>query len=228
MHARLCACVIVHVFRLHFQSTTGITMTCDLYLRYDRSASAWFFSCSVCALNRCSDRSRFDRTLDDKTGFVTKSILTVPVFDQITGHVDAVIQAVNRDRSGRWVSFTAEDVQLLETMAVSAGILLRKSQFVYQTVRAKHATQALLQLVQLANSPITSIYDAMGHMARICYAALDADRISVYFVDENKHELFTAVSKDTKGFVLPLGQGLAGWAALRGVHVRVPDVYALP
>eukprot|EP00455_Lapot_gusevi_P026189 TRINITY_DN2765_c0_g2_i2.p1 TRINITY_DN2765_c0_g2~~TRINITY_DN2765_c0_g2_i2.p1 ORF type:complete len:705 (+),score=207.60 TRINITY_DN2765_c0_g2_i2:54-2117(+) len=89
---------------------------------------------------------RFDSAADQKTGFVTKAILTVPVTDR-DGSVLAVIQAVNRQ--GKADVFTSEDVTILESMAVSAGILLRKSQLLSQAVAAQRKSAALMRLVRV-------------------------------------------------------------------------------
>ncbi len=53
-----------------------------------------------------------------------RSLLTVPVVDR-TGAVVAVIQAVNKRTT---CAFTREDVSIIESLAVTAGIILVKAQ----------------------------------------------------------------------------------------------------
>src|SRR5207249_707018 len=57
--------------------------------------------------------------------------------------------------------------------------------------------------------------------------AVDAERCTVYIVNYKKKELWARVAQRTATEIrLPLGQGLAGHAALTGETVNVPDAYA--
>jgi hypothetical protein len=72
--------------------------------------------------------------------YKTHSILTVPVTDR-KGLAVAVIQAVNK-RGDK--AFTGEDVLLLESMAVNAGMLLQKSRLFDAAVVADRKSRALV------------------------------------------------------------------------------------
>lgn len=63
----------------------------------------------------------------------------------------------------------------------------------------------------------------------LCSQAVDADRCTVYVVDRERNELVARVAQRTTTEIrLPLGQGLAGQAALTGETINVPDAYADP
>lgn len=61
----------------------------------------------------------------------------------------------------------------------------------------------------------------------LCAQVVDAERCTVYVVDHAKKELRARVAQRTTTEIrLPLGQGLAGQAALTGETINVPDAYA--
>ncbi|HEY6958926.1 MAG TPA: GAF domain-containing protein [Candidatus Limnocylindria bacterium] len=61
----------------------------------------------------------------------------------------------------------------------------------------------------------------------LCAQVVDAERCTVYVVDHVKKELRARVLQRTSTEIrLPLGQGLAGQAAVTGETINVPDAYA--
>src|SRR5438270_1700195 len=63
----------------------------------------------------------------------------------------------------------------------------------------------------------------------LCAQATDAERSTVYFVDQGKKELWSRIASRTAIEIrLPLGTGIAGLAALTGETINVPDAYADP
>lgn len=63
----------------------------------------------------------------------------------------------------------------------------------------------------------------------LCAQATDAERCTVYFVDQERKELWSRVAARTAIEIrLPLGIGIAGQAALTGETINVPDAYADP
>jgi len=61
----------------------------------------------------------------------------------------------------------------------------------------------------------------------LCSQAVDAERCTVYVVDQQRHELRAKVAQRTQTEIrLPIGQGLAGQVALTGETINVPDAYA--
>src|SRR6266478_26102 len=68
---------------------------------------------------------RFDRTIDEETGYVTKNVLCAPI-RTVQGEIIGVLQMLNRKNG----EFTAEDLRLLEAMTRQTAITLRNHQFV--------------------------------------------------------------------------------------------------
>jgi len=164
---------------------------------------------------------RFDRSMDKRSSFHTRSILTVPVLDK-NGACVAVIQAINKKTSdGR---FTPEDCSILENMAVSAGIILHKSRLYDEAVFADRKSRALMNLVKAA-SVEGSLETIINGIAKVAYEALNCDRVTIYFVDQTKEEIYCVVCKDVQGWCLPLGRGIAGYVGKTGQAVNVPNAY---
>ncbi len=63
----------------------------------------------------------------------------------------------------------------------------------------------------------------------LCSQLVESERCTVYVVDREKKELWARVAQRTSTEIrMPLGQGLAGQAALSGETINVPDAYADP
>jgi serine/threonine-protein kinase len=63
----------------------------------------------------------------------------------------------------------------------------------------------------------------------LCSQAVDSERCTVYVVDAQRKELWARVAlRTTTEIRVPMGQGLAGQAALTGETINVPDAYADP
>jgi len=86
---------------------------------------------------------------------------------------------------------------------------------------------ALIQM-KLSHLSVQKDRDAyLRGLVDLCSQAVDAERCTVYVVDHEKKELWARVAQRTSTEIrLPLGQGLAGQAALTGETINVPDAYA--
>jgi signal transduction protein with GAF and PtsI domain len=63
----------------------------------------------------------------------------------------------------------------------------------------------------------------------LCAQACDAERCTVYFVDQEKKELWSRIASRTAIEIrLPLGTGISGQVAMTGETINVPDAYADP
>src|SRR5437867_8011512 len=85
-----------------------------------------------------------------------------------------------------------------------------------------------LVLVKLGHLAVQKDREAyLRGLVDLCSQAVDAERCTVYIVDHKKKELWARVAQRTATEIrLPIGEGLAGHAALTGETVNVPDAYA--
>ena len=85
----------------------------------------------------------------------------------------------------------------------------------------------LMKLTHLAVQRDREAY--LRGLIDLCAQATDAERCTVYFVDQAKKELWSRIASRTAIEIrLPLGTGIAGQAALTGETINVPDAYADP
>jgi len=88
--------------------------------------------------------------------------------------------------------------------------------------------KAALVLMKLGHLAVQKDREAyLRGLVDLCSQAVDAERCTVYIVNEKKKELWARVAQRTATEIrLPIGEGLAGHAALTGETVNVPDAYA--
>ena len=85
----------------------------------------------------------------------------------------------------------------------------------------------LMKLTHLAVQKDRDAY--LRGLIELCAQATDAERCTVYFVDQERKELWSRIAARTAIEIrLPLGTGIAGQAALTGETINVPDAYADP
>jgi GAF domain-containing protein len=85
----------------------------------------------------------------------------------------------------------------------------------------------LMKLTHLAVQKDREAY--LRGLIDLCGQATEAERCTVYFVDQGKKELWSRIASRTAMEIrLPLGTGIAGQAALTGETINVPDAYADP
>jgi len=85
-------------------------------------------------------------------------------------------------------------------------------------------------LMKLANLSVQRDREAyLRGLIDLLTQATEAERSTVYFVDQARKELWSRVAARTAIEIrLPLGTGIAGQVALTGETINVPDAYADP
>src|SRR3989454_1138630 len=166
--------------------------------------------------------ARFDRTIDEETGYVTKNVLCAPI-RTVKGEIIGVLQMLNRKNG----EFTAEDLRLLEAMTRQTAITLRNHQFVESMKVSREQEMKFLDLL----ADITSDFDLNAMLSKIVREAanmLRADRATLFLNDEKKNELFSRVAMGDKvGEIrLPNHLGIAGAVFTSGETVNIPYAYA--
>lgn len=92
---------------------------------------------------------RFNRAVDRKTGYRTRSILAVPLLDYADELV-GVLEVLNKKPSeapaggpGPHSAFGSEDIALLETMAAQAGVVLQRARLLEHYLEKQRMEQSL-------------------------------------------------------------------------------------
>lgn len=165
---------------------------------------------------------RFNKLIDEQTGFVTRNILCVPV-KTVNGKIIGVIQALNK-KKGR---FNKRDLDLMEAMTTQAATTLQNVQYVESMKRARAQEIEFLNVV----SDVTSEIDLGTMLQKVMKEAtkmLNAERSTLFLNDEKKEELFSRIAQgDSIGEIrLPNHVGIAGAVFASGETINIPYAYA--
>ncbi len=173
-------------------------------------------------INDAYNHERFNRTVDEQTGYTTHSIVCAPV-RTVRGDVIGVIQILNKRHGG----FTQDDLELLEAMTTQATLALQSTQYVERMKKTREQEMHFLDLV----SDVTSELELGTLLQRVMNEAtkmLSADRSTLFINDEKTNELFSRVAMgDSIGEIrLPNHLGIAGTVFTTGQSVNIPYAYA--
>ncbi len=182
---------------------------------------------------------RFNRDIDNRTGYRTRSLLCTPIVNA-DGKVTGVIQALNkRDGQGAQGSFSVEDERLLEAIGHQVSMALTNS-VLFGELKSKAASleQArgeltrriseldLLSDIERAMSEAQTPEELLDVVVRLISPLLGADAASLGIVDVVAGGIqFRAASGGRADEILrrtlPPHQGLIGVAIATGRPVRV-------
>ncbi len=165
---------------------------------------------------------RFNREIDEETGYVTKNLVCAPI-RTARGEVIGILQMLNR-REG---TFTQEDLDVLEAMTTQTAITLRSTQFMQRMREAREQEMKFLDLV----ADVTSDIDLGAMLVKVVNEAaklLEADRATLFLHDAKTGELFSRVAMgDSLGEIrLPHHVGIAGAVFQSGQAINIPHAYA--
>ena len=165
---------------------------------------------------------RFNKSIDEKMNFKTKSVLCAPVKTG-KGEVIGVVQTLNK-RTGE---FSNDDLELLEAMATQASVALQSSQFIERMKRTRQQEMEFLDLV----ADITSSLDLSVLLRRVMSEAtrmLKADRSTLFLHNEKTKELWSEVGEGLSAvqIKLPDHLGIAGAVFQSGKTINIPHAYA--
>ena len=165
---------------------------------------------------------RFNRKVDQQTGFTTKNIVCAPV-KTVKGDVIGVTQALNK-KDG---PFTPDDLNLLEAITTQAAVALQSSQFIERMKKTREMEMEFLDVVTDVTSELelgTLLTKVMSEATRM----LKADRSTLFLNDDKTDELFSRVAMgDSLGEIrLPNSVGIAGAVFTSGKTVNIPYAYA--
>lgn len=161
---------------------------------------------------------RFSRGHDLKTGYLTKSVLCVPVLDP-DGSIVAVLQLINK-KSG---TFSRLDQILTENMAMHTGVVLRNAKLFEVENNSRIKVAALLDVVKMLHSSNRTTSSLIFALSNRSHDIVDAERCSLYLVDRAREQL--VVMQGDVDIRIGLTQGIAGHVATTEQTVVVEDAY---
>lgn len=169
---------------------------------------------------------RFDQKVDRETGFRTKSVLVVPVFNADGTEVEGVIQALNKTMGENVVEFMADDIELMQYMSRHAGMMLERSMHLSKLKLAEDTANCMLSIVKSAIDTNVQLDVMSMHICKAAGGLVDGEKVSLYLVDQSNRELWMTHAHNfvKSAEILKFGEGIIGSLAVRGVSEIINDI----
>jgi len=164
----------------------------------------------------------FNPSIDKETGFITNSILCVPI-KTVKGEIIGVAQALNKKHG----KFSKSDQDILIDMTSQAVTVLQSAQFIEKMRKDRIQEMEFIDIV----SEITSEIDLGTLLQKVMLEAtkmLNAERSTLFLNDEKTNELFSYVGEGLGAIHIrmPNHLGIAGAVFTSGHTVNIPYAYA--
>ncbi|MEG4353243.1 GAF domain-containing protein [Microcoleus sp. LAD1_D3] len=187
-------------------------------------------------------RSTNAKKTDKETGYRTYTMLAMPLINEETGELVAVVQLINKlkpnhehygileeqiDKAG----FTQEDEQVFKEFAPSIRLILESSKSFYAATQRQRAATALMNAVNALSQSSLDLEDTLKRVMDQAKELMNADRSTLWLIDEDKDELWTKIptADSVKELRIPRTAGFAGIVAESGEPLLIPfDVYDDP
>ncbi len=162
----------------------------EIRIQIDHSSIAGYVASTSEALNIPDvykiDKTKpfkFNRKIDQKTGYRTKSMLTVPMVNR-NGDITGAVQLINKVIDEEVVAFNARDQRILMSLASQAAVAIDNAQLY------KEVTDLFDALVRFSASAIDERDPATaGHSRRVARFAAATARAMGCFSEEEISEL---------------------------------------
>ncbi|PCI22987.1 MAG: hypothetical protein COB67_13135 [SAR324 cluster bacterium] len=170
-------------------------------------------------LINCTDAyqdSRFDPQTDSKTGYITKTVLTMPIFEppKELGEkkLIAVVQLLNKAKE---LPFDSDDEALLEALCFQIAIALHNSRLFNESQEKARESEFLFKIeksIAKTDHLDNILSELIFEVSRFLYAQAGA----IFLVNKTerlKCTVGTGLQEEgVKTISLGLGEGFAGWA----------------
>ena len=165
----------------------------------------------------------FNQEIDQKTGYRTKSVLSVPIRNDQNDVIGVV--SVFNSRNG---AFSDEDQTALTRASGILGLALNNSILYETVVNRQKEVQTLLE-VGASLSGTLELVELMQIIMRKAREITDSERSTLFLIDPETGELWSKVAEGQAAEIrVPRGQGIAGQVATTGQALNIPDAYAHP
>jgi len=165
---------------------------------------------------------RFNRSIDDMTGFTTKTVLCVPLVT-LKGERVGIAQLVNKVDG----LFTEDDLHLLQAMVEQAAVAIEHHRTVEAIERQRTQQLEFLGVVSDISSEL-KLGPLLAKLIGTITKMLDAERSTLFINDEKRHELFTEVGEGLGATQIrfPNDRGIAGAVFQTRETINIPHAYA--
>ncbi len=184
-------------------------------------------------------RSTFTQQFDKQNGYRTYSMVVMPLLQEETGDLIAVVQLLNKfkldaekyelledkiDVNG----FTEEDERVFREFAPSISLILESSKSFYAATQRQRAAEALMKAVDSLSKSSLDLEDTLKKVMDQAKELMNADRSTLWLIDNEKNQLWTKIPIDGRLIEIRIAKdkGFAGMVATSGEPLLIPfDVY---
>jgi len=165
---------------------------------------------------------RFNRTIDEQTGFRTRNILCVPI-RTVRGEIIGVAQTLNKHKG----KFSKKDLDRFEAMIRQGALALQSAQHI-ERMKALQAQE--LEFIDVV-AEVTGDIKLSSLLSKVMTTAtkfLNADRSTLFLNDEKENHLWSEVGQGLESMQirLPNHLGIAGAVFQSGKSINIPHAYA--
>lgn len=199
----------------------------EIRILNDSGIAGWVFSSGKgTIIDDAHADARFNKTIDEQTGFRTRSILCAPI-KTVKGDIIGVVQALNKKTGRKHVLFDHEDLDFLQDIATQAAVALQSTEFVERMQKKRSQEMEFLDVVSDVTSEINLnalLAKVMGEATRM----LNAERSTLFLNDEKSNELWSMVGAglDATEIRFPNHLGIAGTVFTQAQSINIPYAYA--
>ena len=167
---------------------------------------------------------RFNREVDKRTGYTTRSILCMPMKDS-SERIIGVFQLLNKQTG----TFTADDEQLLQAFAAQAAIAVKNAMLNEEIRKRMEVSETLLKVMKSVASEL-HIDELLKKIVNSTSEVMNAERASLFLLDTKTGDLWSKVAQGMESMEIrvPIGVGIAGHVAMTGETINIEDAYADP
>ena len=195
----------------------------EIRIMNTKGVAGWVFSNKEGAiiLDAYKD-DRFDKSVDMRTGYRTKSILCAPL-KTVGGEVIGVSQILNKIVG----KFNEDDLEILEAMTKQAAIAIQGNIIVEQIEKTRKQELEFMDIVSQVSSEL-ELGPLLERIIGTVTKMLNAERSTLFINDEKTSELYTEVAEGVGKSVIkfPNHMGIAGNVFTTGQSLNIPHAYA--
>jgi len=184
-------------------------------------------------------RSVAAKTFDKKNNYRTYTMLAMPLLNEETGDLVAVVQLINKLKHDNdpyaelaekidIEGFTSEDEQVFTEFAPSIRLILESSKSFYAATQKQRAASALMNAVNSLSKSSLDLEDTLKKVMDQAVELMNADRSTLWLIDHEKDELWTKIPIAGKltEIRIPRTAGFAGMVAESHQPLLIPfDLY---
>ena len=166
--------------------------------------------------------SRFNRQVDDWSGYKTRNIICVPI-RLATDEIIGAMQCLNKNTG----AFTEDDLELLKDMTSQAAIALSSLNFIEKTEKLREKEMKFIELVSEINREI-DLTRLLQRVVTETTTMLRCERATIFMYDGITKTLFSLFSAggEIAEIRFPSHVGIAGEVYTTGQSLNIPHAYA--